>query len=185
MIDEILLDADDRMNKAISVTTEDFTHIRTGKATIALLDGVKVEAYDQLMPLNQVASINIPEIRLITIQPWDKTIIKDIEKSILKSELGLTPNNDGQMIRIAIPQLTEERRKELVKVVKKIGEDCKVSIRNIRRDSNEKLKKLEKDSTIREDDYYRALDDVQELTDKAIEKIDKIISLKEEEIMMV
>jgi len=185
MIDETLLDAEDRMEKAVNVMTGDLAHIRTGKATTALLDGIKVEAYGQMMPLNQVASINTPEIRLLTIQPWDKSIINLIEKAILKSDLGLTPNNDGHFIRIAIPQLTEERRKELVKIVRKYGEDCKIAVRNVRRDANDKLKKAEKDSVIREDDMYKGLDQVQEVTDKYIEKIDKIVKVKEEEILQI
>ncbi|MFC1561582.1 ribosome recycling factor [candidate division KSB1 bacterium] len=185
MIDDILKDAEERMTKAISVTTAELTHIRTGKATTALLDGIKIEAYGQQMPLNQVASINTPEVRLLTVQPWDKSIIKEIEKAILKSDLGLNPANDGHVIRIAIPQLTEERRVELVKLVKKFGEDCKIAVRNIRRDANEMLKKMEKDHEIREDDYYRALDEVQQLTDKMVEKIDAVVQAKEEEVMQV
>jgi len=185
MIDDILLDAEDRMDKALKVTTSELTHVRTGKASTALIDGIKVGAYDQFMPLNQLASINTPELRLLTIQPWDKKIIKDIEKAILKSDLGITPTSNGNIIRIAVPQLTEERRKELVKIVKKNGEDCKVAIRNIRRDANENLKKLEKDHEISEDECYKALDDVQKLTDKMIEKVDEIVKLKENEIMEI
>jgi len=184
-IDTILKDAEEKMKKAISSTSADLSHIRTGKATTALLDGIKVEAYDQLMPLNQVASINTPEIRLLTVQPWDKSIVKNIEKALLKSDLGLNPANDGTIIRISIPQLTEERRKELVKLVKKYGEDCKIAIRNIRRNANEQLRKLEKNHDIREDECYRALDEVQKVTDTSIESVDRLVKIKDEEIMQV
>ncbi len=185
MIDDILKDCEDRMKKAVSVMSDEIAHIRTGRATTALVEGIKVEAYGQSMPMNQVASIGVPDIRLITIQPWDKSIAPQIEKAIMKSDLGLTPTNDGTIIRIAIPQLTEERRKDLVKVVKKYGEEAKIAIRNVRRDANDKLKQLEKDSEIREDDMYRSLDEVQKLTDKQIEKVDEVIGAKEEEIMQV
>ncbi len=185
MIDEVLLDAEERMGKAVDVLRDELIHIRTGKATTALLDGIKVEAYDQMMPLNQLATINIPDPRLITIQPWDKSQVGVIEKAILASDLGLNPANDGTLIRIAIPQLTEERRKELVKVVHKFGEDSKIAIRNIRRDANDKLKKLEKDKEIMEDEMYKSLDEVQKLTDSHTEQIDKVVEAKDQEILQV
>ncbi|MFC1553554.1 ribosome recycling factor [candidate division KSB1 bacterium] len=185
MIDELLLDCEERMEKALASVTKDFTQIRTGKATTALLDNIKVECYDQLMPLNQVATVGAPEMRLLTIQPWDKTNLQAIEKAIQKSDLGLNPANDGHIIRLAIPQLTEDRRKELVKHVKRYGEDGKIAIRNIRRDIIEKLKKMEKDKEIREDDLYRAQEDVQKLTDDFTNKIDAVVKIKEEEIMTV
>ena len=173
------------MDKAIINLQKELLQIRTGKATTALLDGIKVECYGQVMPLNQVASISTPEVRLLTVQPWDKSIIKDIEKAIMKADLGLNPANDGNVIRLAIPQLTEERRKDLVKLVKKFGEEGKIAVRNIRRDINEKLKTLEKEKQIREDELYRAQQDTQKSTDDAVVKIDGIIKNKENEIMTV
>jgi ribosome recycling factor len=161
----------------------DFNRVRTGRATPALLDGVKVECYGATMPIDQVASISVPESRLITIQPWDKSIIGDIEKSILKSELGLTPMNDGKLIRISIPPLSEERRKELAKVARKMAEDSKVSVRNHRRDANDTLKDLKKEKEISEDELHRILDQVQKITDDFIEEIDKVTAEKENEII--
>ncbi|MFC1493437.1 ribosome recycling factor [candidate division KSB1 bacterium] len=185
MIDEVLLDAEERMTKAVEVLRDELLHIRTGKATTALLDGIKVDAYGQMMPLNQLATIGVPDPRLITVQPWDKSQVGAIEKAILSADLGFNPANDGTLIRIAIPQLTEERRKELVKVVHKFGEDSKIAIRNIRRDANEKLKKLEKDKEIMEDEMFKSLDEVQKLTDKYTEQIDKVVEAKDQEIMQV
>ncbi|MCP4725492.1 MAG: ribosome recycling factor [bacterium] len=184
-MDEVLLDSEDRMGKAVDVLRDELLHIRTGKATTALLDGIKVDAYGQMMPLNQLATIGVPDPRLITVQPWDKSQVNTIEKAILASDLGFNPANDGTMIRIAIPQLTEERRKELVKVVHKIGEDSKISVRNIRRDANDKLKKLEKDKEIMEDELYKSLEEIQKLTDKCTEQIDKVVDAKDQEIMQV
>lgn len=178
-------DAKERMQKAVHNIASELSRIRTGKATTALLDGIKVDAYGQQMPLNQIASIGTPEVRLLTIQPWDKTIIKEIEKAILKSDLGLNPSNDGTIIRLAIPQLTEERRRDMVKLIKKSGEDTKIAIRNIRRSANEQLKKSEKDHEIREDECYRALEDVQKETDQFIDKVNDLLKKKEEEIMQV
>ena len=185
MIDDILQDAEDRMKKSLAAFKRELAGIRTGKATTTLLDSVKVECYGQVMPLNQVASISVPESRLILVQPWDRTIVADVEKAIHKSDLGLVPNTDGNVIRIAIPPLTEERRKELVKVVRKQAEDARVSIRNIRRDANESLKKAQKDGSISEDDSHKAMDKVQKLTDKYIGEIEETLKSKEAEIMEV
>lgn len=185
MINRILEETEDRMKKSLVAFKRELATIRTGKATTALLDGIKVDAYGQSMPLNQVASISVPEPRLILVQPWDRTIISDVEKAIQKSSTGLVPNTDKAVIRLPIPPLTEERRVELVKLVKKHAEESRVSVRNIRRDSNEHLKKGQKDGEISEDDSHKAVDKVQKLTDKYIEEIDKVLADKEEEIMEV
>ena len=183
MTDDILLDAEERMGKSVESFQKELVRIRTGRATPNLLDSIKVDYYGAETPLNQVASINIPEPRSIAIQPWDKGMLGAIEKAILKSDLGITPINDGIFVRLNIPALTEERRKDLVKTVKKITEEYRVAIRNIRRDANEQLKKAEKASDISEDQSKRALDGVQELTDNYIKDIDKIMAEKEIEIM--
>ena len=183
MIESTLQETKDRMGKPIIALKNDFKRIRTGRASQSLLDGIKVDYYGTPTPLNQLASIAIPESRLITIQPWDVTVIKDIEKAILKSDLGLTPSNDGKLIRISIPPLTEERRKELVKIVSKISEDHKIAVRNIRRDSNELLKGLKKDGDISEDEAFKAQDQVQKVTDEQIKRIDSIYLEKEKEIL--
>ena len=183
MTDDILLDAEERMGKSVEAFEKELVRIRTGRATPNLLDGIKVEYYGGEVPINQVASINIPEPRSIAIQPWDKGMMSVIEKAVLKSNLGITPVNDGAFIRLNIPTLTEERRKNLVKVVKKLTEDYRVEIRNIRRDANEQLKKAEKASDISEDESKRAMNDVQELTDNYIKNIDKMLGEKETEIM--
>ncbi len=183
MIDEIYEDTRESMRKSITSLENEFKRVRTGRASVALLDGIRVDYYGTPTPLNQTASLSVPESRLITIQPWDVSVIKDIEKAILKSDLGLTPSNDGKIIRIAIPALTEERRKELVKVISKISEDHKVAVRNIRRDSNELLKGLKKDGDISEDDAFKAQDQVQKITDDFIKNIDEITHSKEKEIL--
>ncbi len=183
MKDEILSECRQSMNKTIEALRKDLIRIRTGRASTALLDGVKVNCYDTQMPLDQVASLSVPESRLITIKPWDQSIIGEIEKSILKSELGLTPMNDGKMIRIPIPPLTENRRKELVKVAKKTAEEGKIAIRNHRRESNELLKELKNEKEISEDDFFRAQEEVQNITDEYIKKVDQITAEKEKEIM--
>lgn len=183
MIDEVFDDARDRMSDAIGALKNEFKRIRTGRASLSLFEGMKVSYYGTPTPLNQVASLSIPESRLIVINPWDQSVIGDIEKEILKSELGLTPMNDGKVIRIPIPALTEERRKELVKVVRKITEEHKVSIRNIRRDTNELLKGLKKDGDISEDDFFRAQDKVQKITDDYIKSVDQTCQEKEKEIL--
>lgn len=174
-----------RMQGAIEVLKKDFGSIRTGRASLAFLDPIVVDFYGTPTPLNQVASLTIPESRLITIQPWDQKMLGAIEKSIMKSDLGLTPSNDGKLIRISIPQLTEERRKDLVKIVKKRSEDCKVSIRNIRRDENEAFKKQEKAKEISEDELKKYLDEVQKITDTYIKNVDNVLEHKEAEIMEV
>jgi ribosome recycling factor len=185
MIDEILKDAEERMGKSLAAFRRELGGIRTGKATTALLDAIKVECYGQVMPLNQVASISVPESRLLLVQPWDRTIVSAVEKAIHKSSLGLVPNTDGNVIRLAIPPLTEERRHDLVKVVRKHAEDARVSVRNIRRDANEHLKAGQKDGAISEDDSRKAVEKVQDVTNKYIEDIDKSLKAKEEEIMEV
>jgi ribosome recycling factor len=183
MIDEILSELRNDMTKSVEALKREFNRIRTGRASTALLDGIRVEAYDTQMPIDQVATISVPESRLIVIQPWDQTIIGDVEKSILKSELGLTPMNDGKVVRIAIPPLTEERRKELAKLAKKMAEDNKISIRNHRREANDMLKEMKNDKDISEDEMHKALNDVQKVTDEFITKIDEITAEKEKEIV--
>lgn len=175
----------DKMAKTIAVYTRELSTIRAGRASASLLDKITVDYYGAPTPINQMAGIATPEARLITIQPYDKTILGDIEKAIMKSDLGITPTNDGTLIRIAIPALTEERRKELVKQVKKEAEEAKVNIRNVRRDGNDDLKKLEKSGAITEDDLRSYTEEIQKLTDANIEKIDAITKEKEKEIMEV
>jgi ribosome recycling factor len=175
----------ERMQGAIETLKKDFGGIRTGRASLALFEGITVDYYGTPTPLEQVATLNIPESRLITIQPWEQKLVPDIEKAILKSDLGLTPANDGRTIRIPIPPLTEERRRQLVKVVKKRAEDAKVAVRNIRRDTNEALKKLNKDKHLSDDDLKKSLDEIQKLTDSYIEKVDETLKHKENEIMEV
>jgi ribosome recycling factor len=183
MIDEILSELRDDMTKSAESLKKDFNRIRTGRASTALLDGIRVVAYDTQMPLDQVATISAPESRLIIIQPWDQTIIGDVEKAILKSELGLTPMNDGKIIRIAIPPLTGERRKELAKLARKMAEDNKISIRNHRREANDMLKEIKTDKDISEDEMHKGLNEVQKVTDEFIKKIDEITAEKEKEIV--
>ncbi|MGD8529850.1 MAG: ribosome recycling factor [Syntrophobacterales bacterium] len=185
MVDEIFEDLKERMGKSIESLKREYSRLRTGRASVSLLDGIRVSYYDTPTPLNQMASLAIPEPRLIVIQPWDKTAIGDIEKAILKSELGLTPMNDGKVIRIAIPPLTEERRKELVKVARKMSEDNKVAIRNIRRDANDMLKDLKMEKEITEDDLYRSQDEVQKITDDFIAQVDELCTAKEKEILEI
>ena len=173
------------MSKTIEALKKDFSSIRTGRASLALLDGIIVNYYDSPTPLQQLASLSIPESRQMAIQPWDPKVIPDIEKAILKSDLGLTPMNDGKMIRISIPPLTEERRKQLVKTVKKKAEEAKVALRNIRRDINEEIKKLEKEKHVSEDVVKKFHEDLQKITDSFIVKVDEVLSHKEKEIMEV
>lgn len=175
----------ERMAGAIEALKKEFASIRTGRASLALLDGIVVNYYGVSTPVQQLTSLSIPESRLIAIQPWDPKIIPDIEKAIMKSDLGITPVNDGRMIRIQIPPLTEERRKQLVKVVKKKAEDAKIAIRNIRRDTIDELKKLEKEKHLSEDDVKRSQDEIQKITDSYITKVDEVLSHKEKEIMEV
>ena len=183
MIDSTLQETKDRMGKTITDLENELKRVRTGRASLSLLDGIRVDYYGTQTQLNQMASLSVPESRLIVIQPWDVSAIKEIEKAILKSDLGLTPSSDGKLIRIAIPPLTEERRKELVKVVSKMCEEHKIATRNIRRDSNELLKGFKKDGDISEDDAFKAQDSVQKVTDEYINRIDEIYKNKEKEIL--
>jgi ribosome recycling factor len=185
MNDTILNDAKSRMTKAIEALSHELGGLRTGRASISILDGIRVDYYGTPTPLSQVATLSAPEPRSITIQPWDVSQIHAIEKAIMSSDLGLNPSNDGKVIRISIPQLTEERRKELVKIARKYGEECKIAIRNIRRDANEDYKKLEKDKTISQDELKKHQQDVQDLTDKQTARVDEMLSRKEAEIMEV
>jgi len=183
MREEILDEMRQKMNKTLKALERELKKIRTGRASAALLEGLKVECYETVMPIEQVASISVPESRLIVIQPWDKSILGNIEKAILKSDLGLTPMNDGQVIRIAIPPLTEERRKELAKLAKRAAEECKVAVRNHRREANEMFKELKNEKEISEDDLFKAQNQVQKITDEYIEKIEEITAKKEKEIL--
>ncbi len=173
------------MNKAIEALRKEFASIRTGRASLALLDGITVDYYGTQTPLQQLASLSIPDSRQIAIQPWEQRIISEIDRAILKSDLGLTPVNDGKIIRINIPELTEERRKQLVKLVKKKAEEAKIAVRNIRRDSNDELKKKEKKDHISEDEVKKSHDEIQKITDLFINKVDEIMEHKEKEIMEV
>ncbi len=185
MINEVLKELEEKMKKSVEVTKSEFAGMRAGRATPALLDKITVDYYGTPTPVNQLASITVPEPRLLLIQPWDKNALPQIEKAILKSDLGINPNNDGTVIRLAIPQLTEERRNELVKVVRKKAEEGKVAIRNLRRDGNDALKKAQKDGDISEDEVKRGQDAIQKLTDKYIKQIDELTAAKEKEIMQV
>ncbi len=182
---EILKAVEEKMEKAISVSSHEMAMVRTGRASPALVENIKVDSYGTLTPLNQLASISVPEPRLIVIQPWDKSIISSIEKVILKSDLELSPVVSGNIIRIPFPPLSEERRKELVKVVHKMAEECRVSIRGLRRDAREELKSLEKDGKVSEDDSRRAQEEMQKTTDRYIEEVDKILAAKEKEILEI
>jgi ribosome recycling factor len=183
MIQSIYEDTIDRMDKTIAACKNELSKIRTGRASLNLLDNVRVDYYGTLTPLNQVAALAVPESRLITIKPWEMSILKEIEKAILKSDLGLTPSNDGKIIRISIPVLTEQRRKELVKVINKICEEYRVGIRSIRRDSNELIKGMKKDGDIAEDQAFKAQDQIQKITDEHIKKVDDLYKEKEKEIL--
>ena len=185
MIDDTLRDAEHRMQSAVTALDRDLDTVRTGRARPALVEGVKIEYYGTRTPLNQVATINAPEPRLITIQPWDKTQLGTIEKAIQKSDLGLNPTNDGNIIRLVVPALTEDRRKELVKVVHKKVEEGRVAVRNVRRDSLEELRKLQHDKTISDDEERRAQERLQKLTDKYVGEIDKHGHQKEQELLEV
>ncbi|MFQ6094352.1 MAG: ribosome recycling factor [bacterium] len=175
--------AEERMKKALLALQHELMGIRTGRASTALLDGIKVEYYGSTVPLQQVATVAVPEARLVTIQPWEKQMIAAVEKAILKSDLGLTPTSDGHIIRLPIPPLTEERRKDLVKVVKRMAEESRVGVRNVRRDANVALREAEKKGEISEDESFKAQEDIQELTDRYIELIDERLKEKEKEIM--
>jgi ribosome recycling factor len=185
MIDDLLDDAKRRMDKSVETTAHEFNTVRTGRASAALLDRIQIDYYGQLTPLKQLASINVPEPRLLTIQPYDPGSIKAIERAIQESELGLTPANDGKLIRLPVPQLTEERRKELVRVVKHLAEEGRVAVRNVRRDVMHDLKELVRDGDVGDDEERRAEDKAQKLTDEHVAKIDDLLKKKEEEIMEV
>lgn len=185
MIDEILQVAEDKMGKTLAGLEEEYATIRAGRANPNVLSKVMVSYYGSPTPLAQVANVSVPEARLIQIQPWDKSMLKEIEKAINMSEIGINPTNDGTCVRLVFPELTQERREELTKDIKKKGEDAKVAIRNIRRDANDKVKKSEKDGEFTEDDVEQAEDKIQKLTDKFIEKVDKAIDEKTKEVMTV
>ena len=185
MLNKIYAEQEEKMKKSVESLRRELSGIRTGKATTNLLDGIKVEYYGNQTALNQVASLSVPEHRLIVIQPWEKKMIEEISKVILKSNLGLNPVNDGNIIRLAIPPLTEERRKDLVKLVKKFGEESKVALRNVRREANEQLLKAEKDKQISEDDRRKSQETVQKITDKFIQEVDKVLEAKEAEVLEV
>ena len=185
MIEDVMKELEERMEKTIQDLKQKLAKVRTGRASAGLLDEIKVDYYGTLTPLKQLANITIPEPRLIVIKPYDPNILKDIEKAILNSDLGLNPHNDGKVVRVPIPELTEERRKELVKVVKKIAEEHRVAIRQERKDAIEKLRRMEKEKEITEDDLHRTQNQVQEKVDKAVEEIDQLCEKKEQEIMEV
>lgn len=185
MVNDILKALDERMDKAIGSVKSNFATIRAGRATPALLDRVQVEYYGSTMPINQLANVSTPEPRMLVITPWDKGSLAEIERAIVKSDLGMMPTNDGSVIRLTIPQLTEQRRQELVKQVKKLAEDGRIAVRNIRRDVNDDVKKLEKSGDISEDDSRRAQEKIQTVTDRFIGEIDKLLTAKEQEILEV
>jgi ribosome recycling factor len=185
MKEDVFQKFQEEMEKTIGALNKSFSRVRTGRASIALLDGIKVDYYGTATPINQVANVSVPESRQILIVPWDASIINAIEKAIQKSDLGVTPSNDGKTVRLAIPQLTEERRKEIAKTVKKMAEEGKIKLRNARRDANEELKTLKKNNKISEDEMFSAQEEVQKLTDLYIEKTDKILAAKEKEIMEI
>lgn len=184
-IKEILSTAQTKMQKTIEVLRVDLASVRASRASVSLLDKVMVEYYGTPTPVNQVASVTVPEPRMIVIQPWEKNLLKDIERAIMKSDLGLNPNSDGSVIRLNLPQLTEERRKELVKTVHKKAEDARVSIRNLRREANDSVKKAEKAKEITEDEAKKANDDIQKMTDKFIKEVDTVMEHKEKEVMEI
>ncbi|MFP4039668.1 MAG: ribosome recycling factor [Desulfosudaceae bacterium] len=183
MIDLVYDETKDKMEKSLAAFASDLRKVRTGRASLSLVDGITVDYYGTPTPLNQMASLSVPESRLIVIQPWDATVIKSVEKAILQSNIGLTPSNDGKVIRLSVPPLTEERRREIAKQLRQMVEDYKVAVRNVRRDANENLKQLKKDGDISEDDAFAARDKVQELTDSYVERIDEIYKEKEKEIL--
>ena len=181
----VINNAETRMKKSVAALGSEFNSLRTGRASSALFDKIKVDYYGQSTPLSQVATISVPEARLVVIQPWDKGLLSEIERAVQKSELSVNPNNDGKVLRINISPLTEERRKELVKVAKNIAEQSRVAVRNIRRDANDELKKMEKSSDITEDDAKRGEDEIQKLTDKYVKEINNLLEEKEKEIMEI
>lgn len=185
MIADVITDAKTRMAKAIEATRHEFSSLRTGRASPALLEQIRVDYYGTPTPINQLATITVPEPRLLVVQPWDRKMVKDIERGILKSELGLVPSSDGTHVRVPIPSLTEERRKELVKIAHRHAEEGRVAIRNVRREAKEMIEKLEEDGDISEDDAKRGLDELQKLTDKYIADVEALLASKDKEIMEV
>ena len=185
MLNDVYADTKERMTKALDSLESDYKRLRTGRASVSLVDGIRVEYYGTPTPLAQLATLTVPEPRTIMIQPWDISVLGAVEKAILKSELGLTPMNDGKIIRINIPTLTADRRKELVKLVKKIAEETKVAVRNIRRDANEMVKDFKKDKQISEDEQFKAQDETQKITDDFIKRIDALYAAKEKEILEI
>jgi ribosome recycling factor len=183
MVNDVLSELKSNMDGAIDSLKRELAKRRTGRANVAILDGIKVEYYGTKSPLNQVASVQVPDPRLITIKPWEKSMVQTIEKAIQQSSIGLTPSSDGELIRIPIPPLSEQRRKDLVKDVKRVGEETKVALRNQRREANDMLKEFEKDGEISEDELRKGLDKVQEVTDDYVKKVDDVVGVKEEEIM--
>ena len=180
---DVLKDLDTRMGAAIDALTRDFAAVRTGRASTALLDGIRVDYYGTMTPIAQMASVSVPDARTITIQPWEAGQLKEIEKALIKSDLGITPNNDGKLLRPTMPTLTEERRKQLAKSVGKVAEEGRVAIRNVRREANDKLKALARDKKVSEDDERRGHDAIQKTTDKFIARVDELLKKKEQEIL--
>ncbi|HME92644.1 MAG TPA: ribosome recycling factor [Methylomirabilota bacterium] len=181
----VLKELETRMQQAIDALAREFGSVRTGRANASLLDSIRVEAYGNLTPINQVASVSVPDPRTIMIQPWDATQLKEIEKGIAKSDLGITPSNDGKVIRLTMPTLTEERRKQLVKTVGKFAEDARVSIRNVRREANDRLKALAKEKKVSEDEERRGHDQIQKATDRFTAKVEELTKKKEQEVLTV
>lgn len=184
-MDKVIKELEDKMSKVIDNMAHSFSRLRTGRASVSILDDIKINYYGELTPIKQLCSISTPEPRLIVIQPWDKTTLTDIEKAILSANLGITPENDGKVIRLPFQPLTEEKRKDIVKQIKKVAEEAKISIRNIRREGNDIAKKMEKDKEISEDEMKKMQNDIQELTDKWIEKVSNAASNKENEVMTI
>jgi len=182
-VEDIIIDVKNSMDKSVNALRKGLSTIRTGRASLSIMDGISVDYYNTMQPLNQIATLSIPESNMIVIQPWDISIISEIEKAIQKSNLGLNPQNDGKVIRIVIPPLTEERRKQLVKAVKAKGEEFKIAVRNCRRDGNTAIKKLQNDKEISEDDARRKNDEIQKVTDEFISRVDEITKEKESEIL--
>lgn len=185
MLEKVYKEAEKKMQGAIEVYKKQLNTVRTGRASTSILEGVVLNYYGNPTLLSHIATLSTPESRLITVQPWDKSLLGEIEKAILKADLGLTPANDGKIIRIPVPPLTEERRKELVKVVKKMGEECKIAVRNVRRENNEEIKSLEKKKEITEDELYKAQEQIQKITDKFIGLVDEIEERKSKEILEI
>ena len=185
MIPTVMQDLETRMQAAVDLLSREFSGVRTGRANTALLDTVRVDAYGTMQPINQVASVSVPDPRTLVIQPWDTTQIAAIEKAILKSDLGLTPSNDGKLVRLTMPTLTEDRRKQLAKTVGKFAEDARVAVRNVRRDANDRLKALAKDKKVSQDEERRAHDQIQKTTDRFIGKVDELVKKKEQELLAI